>query len=198
MPNPSYFRRQGPELPPHDKRFRMRVGLNHFLVITTTVIDVSIEHYSKSAQKDPDWTMHLTYADNPQLEGLRHPQFGWDLVGLARLLWAQVMNPNPMQLTGAQRIEQGETVSASYEVINGAQAHRDAAETEALLRSVLQQAARPMTRLELVRAIGKTKSPWLISLIEGMVKRGAIQKTEQELENGGRLFLYSDNEFSAQ
>lgn len=196
MPKPHWYRE--PELPPQDKRFRMRVGVGQFLVVTTSVVGVEVNYYSKSRLENPDWTLWLDYTDNPQLQGLRHPQLGWDLVGLAKLLWAYVVNPNQVRLNGGQSVETGETVSAQYQVISGSQIRRESAETEALLYSVLQGANRPMTRLQLARALGLTKSPNLITIIEGMVERGDIQRIEKQLKNGKSTFLYADNGLTAQ
>lgn len=190
MSNSHWYRRE-PFIPPLDKRFRMRVGVNQFLVVTTNVLGVEVNYYSKPALDKPDWTLWLEYNDNPHLQGLRHPQLGWDLVGLARLFWAYVVNPNQAPLNSSQRVEIDETVSAQYQVISGPQMHLKIEETESLLRSVLKRSGRPMTRLELAHAIGKTKAPRLISIIESMVDRGEIHRVVTTLKNGKVTYHYT-------
>ena len=56
------------------------------------------------------------------------------------------------------------------------QEHRGRAETEALLLNVLRAAAGPLSRREIARALGRSKSPWLIQLIESLADRGHIIK----------------------
>ncbi len=177
-------------LPPTDKRFRMRVGINHHLVVTTTILGVELEYFSRSAQPEGDWKIWLDYADNPDFEGLRHPRLGWDLVGLARLLWAYVGVAERIHLTTSER----RTGVEPFHLEQGIQQHRDSTETETLIFSVLVGAkGRALSRKEIAEAIGLSKHSRLNHLIEQMVKAGKIIKTEEVLKNGKTKFLYTDN-----
>ncbi len=165
-------------MPPTDKRFRMRLG-NHHLLVTTTLLGVEVEYFTRAGQADGDWKVWLDYADNPDLEGLRHPVLGWDLVGLARLFWAYVGAAGNGKVSTRSHLESG---------INQ---HRESTETRSLIRSVLQKSKRPLSRKDIAETIGKSKHSRLNNLIEQMVKDGEIIKTEAKLQNGKSKYLYS-------
>lgn len=194
MSNPYYYRRRDDYQPPRDTRFRMRVGVTSYIVVTTGPFGVSMSYFDKYAHSksdEPDWVMHLDFVDNPHLWGLRDPALGWDLIGLARLLWAYVVNPNQVELTAGQRREPDDTVSEQFHREHDIQQRRETAETEALIREALQHSVRPVTRLELAKVLGLSKSPRLIGIIEGMVDRGELKRAEVELKNGKSTFLYT-------
>ena len=187
MPNSFY---KPNYLPPTDKRFRMRVGQTHHLIVTTNILGVEVEYFSRLGQEEGDWKVWLSYADNPDFEGLRHPRLGWDLVGLARLLWAYVGVAESIHLTTSQN----RTGVEPFHLEEGIQQHRDSTETRTLIFSVLRAAKRPLSRREIAELIGLSKHARLNNLIETMVGAGEIIRTEEVLKNGKIKFLYTDNE----
>ena len=58
---------------------------------------------------------------------------------------------------------------------NRRQEHRGRAETQALILDALRMANRPLTRLEIARAVGRAKTPWLIALIDALVADGLVR-----------------------
>lgn len=186
-----YCRRQQQPLPPTDSRFRMRAG-EHYLIVSTTRIGVQVEYYSQMAQAEPDWRVWLDYDENPDLLGLRDARLGWDLVGLARLLWAYVGAAQTVELTARQDGK----VSTPSHLMAGVRVWRESHQTEALILELLGRVNRPLSRAEIARELGLTKNPRLIELIESMVAGGELSRTEEPLANGKTKYLYSDNRFT--
>lgn len=176
-------------VPPTDKRFRVRIGLNHHLVVWTNVYGVQLEYFTKMNQEQGDWTVWLDYDENPDLKGLFHPVHGWDLVGLARLLWAYVDAAETIQRTSAKDGK----VSVPFHLNPGIREWRESQETTLLIHSVLQAANRPLSRKEIAKGLGKSKHPRLNKLIESMVEAGELTRSEEPLQNGKMKYLYSDN-----
>jgi hypothetical protein len=61
-----------------------------------------------------------------------------------------------------------------------AQEHRGRAETEQMIVDVLRSANRPLTRLEIARALGRVKTPWLITVVSTLAQAGQIVAIESE------------------
>lgn len=172
---------------PNPNRFRMRIGLNHFLVVVTNSVGISVEYFAESVQKEPDWTMWLDYSDNPQLKGLRHSQFGWDLVGLARLFWAHISSPNQVPLSG-EVTKPTATVSAPY-LVPTKQDKRSTKETRELILAYVRDNPN-CTRLDIAKALERSKTPYLLGQIEVLVKNGALARTRKMQREGRSEYRY--------
>jgi hypothetical protein len=167
----------------------MRVGISHHLVVTTSLLGVEVEYFTRMGQTDGDWKIWLDYDENPDLEGLRHPRLGWDLIGLARLLWAYV----GVAETIYQNAKQDGSQVEPFHLEDGIRRWRESHETRTLILSVLRAAERPLTRRQIANLIGLSKHPRLNKLIEEMAEAGEIKRIEEPLRNGKAKFLYSDN-----
>jgi len=60
----------------------------------------------------------------------------------------------------------------------------------ALIMDVVERAGQPMTRLEIARALGKQKSPWLRDAIERLVNEGYLTRTEGRAPWGALMWVY--------
>lgn len=174
----SHFTRRAYEPMPHDRRFRLRVGAG-FMVVQTTAYAVEVEYFSKAAQTVGEWKMTLELDHNPDLMGLYHGQLGWDLPGLCMLLWRQLRDG----------ILDGTHMRPSHLGIEE-EVRRSEAESMQTLHSVLVEAGRPLSRLELASALGRAKGPHVIQLIEQLVKTGEVERVETRLKNGKKKYLY--------
>jgi hypothetical protein len=60
----------------------------------------------------------------------------------------------------------------------------------ALIMDVVDRAGQPMTRLEIARALGKKKTPWLRDAIERLVNDGHLTRIEGRAPWGTIMWLY--------
>ena len=97
------------------------------------------------------------------------------------------MTTIPYQTLRAAGLNVGTVSLPSDTVGRGKSPRRD---TERLIVMVVGAADRPVTRLEIARRVGQRKTPWLISIIEGLVIEGAIQRTASTMPNGVIVYLY--------
>jgi hypothetical protein len=70
------------------------------------------------------------------------------------------------------------------------QEHRDRAATEQLILRALYEASAPMSRLQIARALGRSKTPWLYSIIESLVADQLLIKTQRLGANGVVVYWY--------
>lgn len=60
----------------------------------------------------------------------------------------------------------------------------------ALIMDALERAGQPMTRLEIAKAVGKKKTPWLREAIERLVESGHVNRFEGRMPWGAPVWLY--------
>jgi len=78
-----------------------------------------------------------------------------------------------------------DTVSIPFQLNNGGVvAHRSRGETLDLIVKVVSASPKPMTRLEIARCIGRSKSPYLLTLIAELADGGDITETASIRPNG--------------
>lgn len=71
------------------------------------------------------------------------------------------------------------------------QAHRQKSETYKLILDLLAEEGVPLTRTEIARGIHRQKTPHLISLIDGMVDKGLLEKNVKTFHNGVQGYVYT-------
>lgn len=69
--------------------------------------------------------------------------------------------------------------------------HRSRADGLSAIVDVVKHAPRPMTRLQIARAIGRAKSPYLVGLIVQLVESGDLSETARVRPNGAIEYLYT-------
>lgn len=67
-----------------------------------------------------------------------------------------------------------ETVSIPFRGIGGGGVHRTKGEALKMIVEVVTSASKPMTRLEIAKALNRAKSPYIIGLILSLVESGDI------------------------
>lgn len=84
-----------------------------------------------------------------------------------------------------------ETVTLpSHQAANSEPIHRPSGETRGLIIGAIYSAGQELTRLEIARALGRKKTPWLTALIEDMVAAGALYRIHTPARNGVICYLY--------
>lgn len=98
------------------------------------------------------------------------------------------------QLIDAEIPLQDETVLKQSHQQQPEQQHRGGAESERLMMEKLYMSNRPMTRLEILKSMGRSKSPHLIEMLEQMVSDGLIIRYEHRQRNGMPIYTYEPNQ----
>jgi hypothetical protein len=84
-----------------------------------------------------------------------------------------------------------ETVSIPFQRKgSGGGAHRSRGDTERMIVEVVSAAPIPMTRLQIARAVGRAKSPYLVGLIIALVESGELTETAIRRPNGALEYQY--------
>lgn len=83
------------------------------------------------------------------------------------------------------------TVSGPSQRGKNGDSHRSRAEALTLIVDVLKHAARPMTRLQIARAIHRAKTPYLVGVINELVESGDLSETARVRPNGAIEYLYT-------
>jgi predicted transcriptional regulator len=78
------------------------------------------------------------------------------------------------------------------------QRNRSVNSTVQAIYEAVKASPTPMTRLEICRAIERQKTPHLIQIIEEMVRKGWLTRTEDVFHNGVVVYLYSAAELYAE
>lgn len=82
-----------------------------------------------------------------------------------------------------------ETVSKPYRRGECA-GRREVGDTRNMIVEIVTKAARPLTRLQIAKALERSKSPWLISLIIELADKGQIFEHVSTLKNGMLEYRY--------
>lgn len=80
-----------------------------------------------------------------------------------------------------------ETVSAQSQPYQQKRTRRD---TETAILDALYEAARPLSRLDICRAVGRAKSPHLIAVIDALHADGEINRAITTGPNGNPTYVY--------
>lgn len=134
--------------------------------------------------------MHFLVSENPELALLFHPVQGWDFIGLVHFLWRKIEVLNTLDLRDpAVRAELGlRTVSVPSQK-PARQEKRTAEQAMQMIREHIL--AHPFcTRLEIARAIGRSKSPYLLAQIEWLVLHGTLARSINIRTNGAIEYRY--------
>lgn len=86
-----------------------------------------------------------------------------------------------------------ETVLKQSQPQESGQSHRGRADSARQIMEQLYTSDRPMTRLEILKSVHRSKSPHLIAMLEQMVADGLIVRHEQRQRNGMRIYFYEPN-----
>ncbi len=76
------------------------------------------------------------------------------------------------------------------------QRNRTLDETVYAIYEAVKQAPTPLSRLEICRAVGRKKTPHMITIIEEMVRKGWLRRVQSTFHNGAVLYLYAAAEFA--
>lgn len=182
------YRRQQPEPLPFQRNFRVRLPHGHLLIATTKLL-VTVHHFP-TPRAEPDFTIRFLVADNPELLPLLHPVDGWDLLGLVRFLWRKIDILKALDLRDeAVRAELGlRTVSTPSQ--NKIRQEKRPAEQALKMICDFVYEHPSCTRLEIARAIGRAKTPYLLSQIEWLVQCGQLARSQTIRANGVVEFHY--------
>lgn len=84
-----------------------------------------------------------------------------------------------------------DTVSIPFQrKSGGGGAHRSRGDTERLILDAVGSSPRPLTRLQIARAIGRAKSPYLVEVIVALVESGELTETAIRRPNGALEYQY--------
>lgn len=84
-----------------------------------------------------------------------------------------------------------DTVSIQFQhksVVRGT--HRSRGDTERLILDAVGSSPRPLTRLQIARAVGRAKSPYLVGVIVALVESGDLTETAIRRPNGALEYQY--------
>lgn len=81
------------------------------------------------------------------------------------------------------------TVLEPFQRDDGGQQHRGRADTEALILDALRHAGRPLTRLDVARALNRAKTPHFIQILETLVAEGRVVRKHGQWR-GVVMYLY--------
>lgn len=84
-----------------------------------------------------------------------------------------------------------DTVPAPYQRGRLAAGRRSVGETMDMIVQTVKNSPHPMTRLQIARALGRSKSPHLVSLIVELAESGAIIQDVRVLKHGYLEYRYS-------
>jgi hypothetical protein len=82
-----------------------------------------------------------------------------------------------------------ETVSKPFQYQPARQEHRPVIDTEKMVIQTLYEHQKPMTRLELARALGRSKTPHFVAILERLVDNGLLVRCVENFR-GVPMFLY--------
>ena len=68
--------------------------------------------------------------------------------------------------------------------------HRPQEQTRQTILQTIAHADAPLTRKQIVTALGRAKSPHLLDLIESLVEEGYLERTVYTLHNGVQGYAY--------
>lgn len=177
-----------PQPLPFQRNIRIRVGEGHFLLSTTPLL-VAV-HYFKSPQSEPDYTIRFDVSGNPELLTLYHPVHGWDLIGLLDFLWRKIDVFRTLNLRDEGLREQLglRTVSTPSQKSK----RQEKRSMEQAMQMICDHARdNPnCTRLDIARAIGRAKTPYLLTQIELLVQAGTLARTHIVRANGVIEYRY--------
>lgn len=182
------YRKSQPEPLPYQRNFRIRLQQGHLLIATTRLI-VAVHHFP-SPRAEADYTIRFLVSDNPELAQIYHPIEGWDFVGLINFLWRKIDILRTLDLRDeAVRAEAGlRTVSIPSQK-PARQEKRSMEQAMTMIREFVLEHPN-CTRLEIARAIGRAKTPYLLSQIEWLVLHGTLARTTNVRPNGAIEYRY--------
>lgn len=141
--------------------------------------------------------MRFMVSDNPELAQILHPVDGWDYIGLLSFLWRKIDILRTLDLRDeAVRAEFGlRTVSIPSQK-RARQEKRPAEQAMQMIRQHVLDNPN-CTRLEIARAIGRAKTPYLLTQIEWLVMHGTLGRSTNIRPNGVieyRYIVVDDND----
>ena len=96
--------------------------------------------------------------------------------------------------TTESRIENGLSIGTvalpSHHRSNKHQQKRGRGETIIAIIDAVYDASEPLSRLEIARAIGRAKTPHLVSIIEGLVQQNVLIRYVTVASNGAPMYFY--------
>lgn len=167
---------------------RVRLAHGHLLIATTRLL-VTVHHFA-SQRAEPDYTIHFTVSDNPEMAQLYHPVDGWDFIGLVSFLWRKVEVLRTLDLRDpAIRAEAGLSTVSVPSQKRARQEKRPMEQSLALIREYVM--GNPWcTRLEISRFLGRAKSPYVLTQIEWLVNAGTLGRSTNVRPNGAIEYRY--------
>ncbi len=182
------YRRQQPEPLPFQRNLKVRLPQGHLLISTTRLM-VAVHHFP-SPRAEPDYTIHFSVLENEEMLSLFHPVDGWDVVGLLRFLWSKIDMLKHIDLRDEElRRAYGLSTVSIPSQKRLRQEKRPAEQAMQMICDyVLEHPS--CTRLEIARAIGRAKTPYLLSQIEWLVQSGQLARTQTIRANGVVEFHY--------
>lgn len=167
------------------------------LRIWTSSKAVEVTHLRRISDETPIWKAYFLTAENPSLARLYHSRTGWDIVGLIGLMRGEITKMMTLDLRDpALRAELGLSTVSIPSQERKRQEKRSAEQAMQLILEFVRDNPN-CTRLEIARAIGRAKTPYLLLQIEQMVQAGALARTHIIRPNGvieWRYFFAGDNE----
>lgn len=182
------YRRQQPEPLPYQRNFKVRLPKGHLLIATTKLM-VTVHHFP-SPRAEADYTIHFLASENEEMLSLFHPVDGWDIIGLMRFLWSKIDMLKTLDLRNEELRREYGLSTVSIPSQNRVRQEKRPAEQamQMICDYVLEHPS--CTRLEIARAIGRAKTPYLLSQIEWLVQTGQLARNQTIRTNGVVEFHY--------
>lgn len=157
---------------------------------------VAVHHFS-SPRAEPDYTIRFAVSDNPEMEPLLHPVDGWDFIGLVNFLWRKIDVLRTLDLRDPLvRAKAGLSTVSTPSQKPARQEKRPAEQAMKMIRAFVLDNPN-CTRLEIARAIGRAKTPYLLTQIEWLVNVGTLGRSTNIRPNGVieyRYIVVDDND----
>lgn len=189
------YRKPKPEPLPYQRNFRVRLPQGHLLISTTRLM-VAVHHFA-SPRAEPDYTIRFAVSDNPEMMPLFHPVDGWDFIGLVKFLWRQIDVLRTLDLRDPLvRAKAGLSTVSVPSQKPARQEKRPAEQAMKMIRQFVLKNPN-CTRLEIARAIGRAKTPYLLTQIEWLVNTGTLGRSTNIRPNGVieyRYIVVDDND----
>lgn len=182
------YKRPEPEPLPFQRNLKVRLPKGHLLISATAKL-VTVHHF-KSPRAEPDYTMRFMVVENPELAHLMHPVEGWDFIGLVRFLWSKIDMLRTLDLRDESlRAEVGLRTVSIPSQSKKRQEKRPMEQAMEMICAFVRDNPN-CTRLEIARAIGRAKTPYLLTQIELLVQAGTLARTHIIRPNGVIEYRY--------
>lgn len=154
-------------------------------------------HHFLSPRAEPDYTIRFAVSDNPELAQILHPVDGWDFISLVSFLWRKIDVLRTLDLRDP--LVRAEAGLSTVSIPSQKRVRQEKRTMEQAMQMIREHVLNNpnCTRLEIARAIGRAKTPYLLTQIEWLVKHGTLGRSTNVRPNGVieyRYIVVDDND----